>query len=415
MHAARGDSHTLQQPVHDQLAAETPIEPVRVAGKATITSAGMQCSSRRMPRHRPSKPRLARIRAAARLPARSPPTPPPSRPATRPGAPQHEPDRCRARHAAVPTRCRCRPGAHRTAPRTAGRDGAANLDQRNVAAAVRRRSDLAAGPPSIGEQQLDLAARSGHRLVRLIAVAEPVDQTGSLCLRCGTWTGVDQLADLIMSQPSRIGDGFHRVAEDRLGQPLQSLAMCRGELLRNHRSAAFLYSCRCSNCGSMPSRSSVPRTKGVSMPTPSRPTPPPGCSHSSPKAVAKTYAAMSRDPPSPSSPPRPASACRSPRTPDARTSCIVPHGHIPPIWRSAQRHAGPLLHRAVRATSDAAAGRPRARNRATDRLRLGQRVAQSGRVRAVSAAVGREGSHGVNRRPSPAADRNPSQRLWTQA
>ena len=34
-----------------------------------------------------------------------------------------------------------------------------------------------------------------------------------------------------MSQPSRLGDGANCVAEDRLGQPLESLAMCRGELL----------------------------------------------------------------------------------------------------------------------------------------------------------------------------------------
>ncbi len=130
---------------------------------------------------------------------------------------------------------------HRTAPRTAGRDAATNLNQRNVATAVRRQSDLAAGPPSIGEQQLGLAPGPGpHRLVRLIAVAEPIDQTGGLCLRCGTRTRVDQLADLIMSQPSRIGDGLHRLAEDRLGQPLQGLAMRRCEVLTQQHVGSVL-------------------------------------------------------------------------------------------------------------------------------------------------------------------------------
>ena len=62
------------------------------------------------------------------------------------------------------------------------------------------------------------------------------------------------------------------------------------------RSAAFLYSCRCSNCGSMPSLSSAPRRKVVSTPTPSGPIPPPGCSQISPNAEASTYAVSMAEP-----------------------------------------------------------------------------------------------------------------------
>ena len=58
--------------------------------------------------------------------------------------------------------------------------------------------------------------------------------------------------------------------------------------VRVSRSAAFLYSYRCSNCGSMPALSSAPRRKVVSMPTPRVPTVPVGCSQISPKAVART-------------------------------------------------------------------------------------------------------------------------------
>ena len=145
----------------------------------------------------------------------------------------------------------------------------------------------------------------------------------------------------------------------------------------------------------MPSRSSVPRTKGVSMPTPSSPTPPPGISHSSPKAVAKTYAAMSRDPTSPSSPPMPVSACHSPRMSGRRAgppaSLPTARSHRP--WRSAQRHAGPRLPRAGPAMSDAIADGHGARSRANGSSGSG---ATRGSVRSSSSSV-------CGRRPGKAA------------
>jgi hypothetical protein len=70
-----------------------------------------------------------------------------------------------------------------TPSRPAGRYCPTYVDKSNVTAAVRRQRDFAARPPSIGEQQLGLAtSSSAHRLVRLIAVAQFVDQTRGLRL-----------------------------------------------------------------------------------------------------------------------------------------------------------------------------------------------------------------------------------------
>ena len=60
-----------------------------------------------------------------------------------------------------------------------------------MTAAVWRQCDLAAWPPSIGEQQLRLSTgSSAHRLVRLISVAEPVNQAGGVSLRAERLTYV---------------------------------------------------------------------------------------------------------------------------------------------------------------------------------------------------------------------------------
>ena len=60
--------------------------------------------------------------------------------------------------------------------------------------------------------------------------------------------------------------------------------------------AAFLNSWRCWICGSMPSLSRAPRTNVASMPTPSIPSSPPGCSQISSNALARTKAVMDPEP-----------------------------------------------------------------------------------------------------------------------
>ena len=131
------------------------------------------------------------------------------------------------------------------------------------------------------------------------------------------------------------------------------------------------------------------------MPTPSSPTPPPGSSHSSPKAVAKTYAAMSRDPTSPK-----LSAQASVGLPLAanvwtprRTSCIVAHGQIPPTLA-----ISPTTCRSSAASCSARnvgrnSRRPRARSRANGSSGSG---ATRGSVRSSSSSV-------CGRRPGKAA------------
>jgi hypothetical protein len=85
-----------------------------------------------------------------------------------------------------------------------------------------RQRDLAAGPPSIGEQQLRLATSStAHRLVRLIPVAEPVDQTCGVSLRSRPRPRVDQLTNSIM-RSRRSAAMAHSLVIDRFGKPLEA-------------------------------------------------------------------------------------------------------------------------------------------------------------------------------------------------
>src|SRR6185437_16933790 len=106
---------------------------------------------------------------------------------------------------------------------------------------MRRRSDLSTRPPSVGEEQLWLLAGTGAQaVVRLVAVAKPVDQADGLGLRCRTRSRVDQLAYPIKWQTTCVGDGLHGAAEDRLGQPLESLAVRRTVLSPQQRVGGVL-------------------------------------------------------------------------------------------------------------------------------------------------------------------------------
>ena len=264
-----------------------------------------------------------------------------------------------------------------------------------MTAAVRRQRDLAAGPPSIGEQQLGLAAgSSAHRLVRLISVAEPVDQARGLSLRSRTRPRVDQLTNSIMRQFAVSCDGLHRLVVNRLGEPLQCLAMRLGELGTQQHVGRILVlvplfelrlnaepveRCRVrmlSRCRRRAARLS-----------------PPGCSHTSPNAVAKTYGRhVSREPSRKALRPRQRRlAARSEALTPQSQLLHLPHGQIP-AHLGDQSDDMPVLGRIVqRAKVGRSNRRPRAREPGDGSSASGRTGAQL-RVEFEqgSAAVGRE-------------------------
>ena len=144
------------------------------------------------------------------------------------------------------------------------------------------------------------------------------------------------------------------------------------------------------------------------MPTPSSPTPPPGWSHSSPKAVAKTYAAISRADPSPK-----LSAQASVGLPLAANACTPSRSsHRSPRPDTAdlgdQPDNVPVLRRLVQGaqsgTQQPATAGPQSGNRVV-RLRRNERLSQVEFEKQVWPSAGKV-NHAVNRRPSSADDPN---------
>ena len=85
--------------------------------------------------------------------------------------------------------------------------------------------------PPIGEQQLDVVARpSLHRCVGLVPVAEFVDQSGVLGLRCAVRSAVDQGTNGRFVQPPPLGDGIDGIGEHGFCEPIQRGPVGLGEL-----------------------------------------------------------------------------------------------------------------------------------------------------------------------------------------
>ena len=244
-----------------------------------------------------------------------------------------------------------------TTPGAPVRDPAANVDYRDVTATVRRRSDLSAGPPSVGEQQLRLAARAGpHRVIRLIAVAKSVHQAGCSGLRCGARSGVDQLANPIRRHrraPAMVSTASLKIDSASRSSASRCAAV---NSLRNSVSAAF--------CTHVAARTGAqhqadPRCRvrrGSQCRHPAGRSPHPAAARlrrkPSPRCTPPCLGSLRQ-----SSPPTRAPACHSQRRPryPAAVPASRPTARLRQPSRSTPRRACLPLPHAARATWDAAA------------------------------------------------------------
>ena len=121
--------------------------------------------------------------------------------------------------------------SHRSAPRAPGHDGTTHLDKGDVAPAARRQMRAALGVPPIREEQHGIAIGTDprtHRCIRLVAVAQGVNQSDLQRLRRGAWPGVGKLLDADAFDLAPFGDRDDCLGEYRLGKTVERHAVSLG-------------------------------------------------------------------------------------------------------------------------------------------------------------------------------------------